>query len=238
MTRLVERALADQLKVSRSPVRRALRLLADDGIVALAERGGHTLALTGTHSPRRSLPVGRTTTRGRQPAHRDRPPRRPAPRPDHRKRPRPPLRPHARPARDRHRGLDRPRFPGPVHAHLNGDVSLPAGHRIRRHTRTPALSSTAMARSRVPALTPTRPRPGPLRRARAARRPPPDPKTRRGVGSPQVVLQRGSKWGRDLRSGPALLARPSTREGCAGELQCQHESRQGETEHPIVGART
>ncbi|MFD3610826.1 GntR family transcriptional regulator [Streptomyces atroolivaceus] len=46
-TRLVERALADQLKVSRSPVRRALHLLADDGIVAPAERGGYTVALTG-----------------------------------------------------------------------------------------------------------------------------------------------------------------------------------------------
>lgn len=46
-TRLVERALADQLKVSRSPVRHALRLLADDGVVAPAERGGYTVALTG-----------------------------------------------------------------------------------------------------------------------------------------------------------------------------------------------
>ncbi|MDX3225203.1 GntR family transcriptional regulator [Streptomyces sp. ME19-01-6] len=46
-TRLVERTLADQLKVSRSPVRQALRLLADDGVVAPAERGGYTVALTG-----------------------------------------------------------------------------------------------------------------------------------------------------------------------------------------------
>ena len=46
-TRLVERTLADQLKVSRSPVRQALRLLADEGVVAPAERGGHTVALTG-----------------------------------------------------------------------------------------------------------------------------------------------------------------------------------------------
>ncbi|MFF8572676.1 GntR family transcriptional regulator [Streptomyces sp. NPDC015408] len=46
-TRLVERALADQLKVSRSPVRQALRLLADDGVVAPAARGGYTVALTG-----------------------------------------------------------------------------------------------------------------------------------------------------------------------------------------------
>ncbi|GHH09815.1 GntR family transcriptional regulator [Streptomyces lanatus] len=46
-TRLVERALANQLKVSRSPVRQALRLLAEDGVVAPAERGGYTVALTG-----------------------------------------------------------------------------------------------------------------------------------------------------------------------------------------------
>ncbi|ELS51131.1 putative GntR family transcriptional regulator [Streptomyces viridochromogenes Tue57] len=46
-TRLVERALADQLKVSRSPIRQALRLLADEGVVAPAERGGYTVALTG-----------------------------------------------------------------------------------------------------------------------------------------------------------------------------------------------
>ncbi|MET8489654.1 GntR family transcriptional regulator [Streptomyces tendae] len=45
--RLVERALAEQLKVSRSPVRQALRLLADEGVVAAAERGGYTVALTG-----------------------------------------------------------------------------------------------------------------------------------------------------------------------------------------------
>lgn len=46
-TRLVERNLAEQLKVSRSPVRQALRLLADDGVVAPAERGGYVVALTG-----------------------------------------------------------------------------------------------------------------------------------------------------------------------------------------------
>jgi DNA-binding GntR family transcriptional regulator len=46
-TRLVERTLSDQLKVSRSPVRQALRLLADEGVVAPAERGGYTVALTG-----------------------------------------------------------------------------------------------------------------------------------------------------------------------------------------------
>lgn len=46
-TRLVERALAEQLKVSRSPVRQALRLLAEDGVVAPAAQGGYTVALTG-----------------------------------------------------------------------------------------------------------------------------------------------------------------------------------------------
>ncbi|WP_049571337.1 GntR family transcriptional regulator [Streptomyces sp. SBT349] len=46
-TRLVERALAEDLKVSRSPVRGALRLLADEGVVAPAERGGFTVATTG-----------------------------------------------------------------------------------------------------------------------------------------------------------------------------------------------
>jgi DNA-binding GntR family transcriptional regulator len=46
-TRLVERDLAELLKVSRSPVRQALRLLADEGVGAPAERGGFTVALTG-----------------------------------------------------------------------------------------------------------------------------------------------------------------------------------------------
>jgi DNA-binding GntR family transcriptional regulator len=45
-TRLVERTLADHLRVSRSPVRGALRLLQDDGIVAPAERGGYTVLRT------------------------------------------------------------------------------------------------------------------------------------------------------------------------------------------------
>ncbi|MFJ8538308.1 GntR family transcriptional regulator [Streptomyces sp. NPDC093591] len=44
---LVERLLADQLKVSRSPIRQALRLLADESVMAPAERGGYTVALTG-----------------------------------------------------------------------------------------------------------------------------------------------------------------------------------------------
>lgn len=42
-TRLAERTLADQLRVSRSPVRNALRLLAESGAVAEAERGGYTV---------------------------------------------------------------------------------------------------------------------------------------------------------------------------------------------------
>ena len=46
-TRLVERALAEHLRVSRSPVRRALRLLEDDGVVAPTERGGYTVLRAG-----------------------------------------------------------------------------------------------------------------------------------------------------------------------------------------------
>ncbi|MEU8733637.1 GntR family transcriptional regulator [Streptomyces tendae] len=46
-TRLVERALAERLRVSRSPIRQALRLLAQDGVVATAERGGYTVAVAG-----------------------------------------------------------------------------------------------------------------------------------------------------------------------------------------------
>ncbi|MET9224442.1 GntR family transcriptional regulator [Lentzea sp. NPDC003310] len=45
-TRLVERTLADHLRVSRSPVRNALRLLADSGAVTEAERGGYTVLTT------------------------------------------------------------------------------------------------------------------------------------------------------------------------------------------------
>ncbi|WP_435810323.1 GntR family transcriptional regulator [Streptomyces mirabilis] len=44
---LVERLLAHQLKASRSPIREALRLLADESVMAPAERGGYTVALTG-----------------------------------------------------------------------------------------------------------------------------------------------------------------------------------------------
>ncbi|MCR6485025.1 GntR family transcriptional regulator [Amycolatopsis sp. OK19-0408] len=46
-TRLVERTLAEHLRVSRSPVRSALRLLEDTGVVAPAERGGYTVVRTG-----------------------------------------------------------------------------------------------------------------------------------------------------------------------------------------------
>ncbi|WP_328603625.1 GntR family transcriptional regulator [Amycolatopsis sp. NBC_00345] len=46
--RLAERTLAAQLRVSRSPVRAALRLLADDGLVAAAEQGGYTVAGPGS----------------------------------------------------------------------------------------------------------------------------------------------------------------------------------------------
>ncbi|MFD5831616.1 GntR family transcriptional regulator [Lentzea sp. NPDC060358] len=42
-TRLVERTLADHLRVSRSPVRNALRLLAESGAVSEADRGGYTV---------------------------------------------------------------------------------------------------------------------------------------------------------------------------------------------------
>jgi DNA-binding GntR family transcriptional regulator len=42
-TRLVERDLAEQLRVSRSPVRGALRLLADDGVVAPGQAGGYVV---------------------------------------------------------------------------------------------------------------------------------------------------------------------------------------------------
>jgi DNA-binding GntR family transcriptional regulator len=46
--RLVERALAERLNVSRSPVRAALRLLAEEGVVTAAEGGGYRVLLTGS----------------------------------------------------------------------------------------------------------------------------------------------------------------------------------------------
>lgn len=45
--RLVERALAEQLRVSRSPVRGALKLLADDGVVVPAPSGGYEVRQAG-----------------------------------------------------------------------------------------------------------------------------------------------------------------------------------------------
>ncbi|MBK1783921.1 GntR family transcriptional regulator [Prauserella cavernicola] len=50
-TRLVERTLAEQLRVSRSPVRSALRLLADDGVVGVAGTGGYTVLRTADELP-------------------------------------------------------------------------------------------------------------------------------------------------------------------------------------------
>ncbi|MDR7303636.1 GntR family transcriptional regulator [Haloactinomyces albus] len=41
--RLVERTLAAQLRVSRSPIRSALRLLEQDGVVAVTGKGGYTV---------------------------------------------------------------------------------------------------------------------------------------------------------------------------------------------------
>jgi DNA-binding GntR family transcriptional regulator len=56
-TRLVERELAEQLRVSRSPVRGALRLLADDGVVAPGDSGGYVVRQApealATSNPRR-----------------------------------------------------------------------------------------------------------------------------------------------------------------------------------------
>ncbi|MEN0138474.1 MAG: GntR family transcriptional regulator [Rhodococcus sp. (in: high G+C Gram-positive bacteria)] len=46
-TRLVERRLADDLRVSRSPIRGALQLLERDGVVGPAERGGFVVLKSG-----------------------------------------------------------------------------------------------------------------------------------------------------------------------------------------------
>ncbi|MFD4116921.1 GntR family transcriptional regulator [Streptomyces niveus] len=53
-TRLVERSLAELLKVSRSPIRRALRLLENEGIVESAERGGYSVAHTSAETDGRA----------------------------------------------------------------------------------------------------------------------------------------------------------------------------------------
>lgn len=50
-TRLVERRLADDLKVSRSPVRGALKILEQEGVVGPAERGGFVVLAAGHELP-------------------------------------------------------------------------------------------------------------------------------------------------------------------------------------------
>lgn len=58
-TRLVERKLADQLRVSRSPVRNALRVLQAEGVVAAPGRGGYVvLKPVGDVPPRPQPPAG------------------------------------------------------------------------------------------------------------------------------------------------------------------------------------
>jgi DNA-binding GntR family transcriptional regulator len=57
-TRLVERDLAEQLRVSRSPVRAALRLLADDGVVAVGEAGGYVVGRVPDAPATAPRPVG------------------------------------------------------------------------------------------------------------------------------------------------------------------------------------
>ena len=52
-TRLVERVLAENLRVSRSPIRSALRLLAAEGIVSTTDRGGFVVAQAGDAIPSR-----------------------------------------------------------------------------------------------------------------------------------------------------------------------------------------
>ncbi len=52
-TRLVERVLAESLRVSRSPIRSALRMLADEGIVGTTDRGGFVVAQGGEAVPSR-----------------------------------------------------------------------------------------------------------------------------------------------------------------------------------------
>lgn len=55
-TRLVERTLAETLRVSRSPIRGALRLLAEEGVVGATDRGGFVVAQGGGAVPARSQP--------------------------------------------------------------------------------------------------------------------------------------------------------------------------------------
>ena len=55
-TRLVERVLAENLRVSRSPVRSALRLLAEEGVVGTTDRGGFVVAQGSDALPARPQP--------------------------------------------------------------------------------------------------------------------------------------------------------------------------------------
>jgi DNA-binding GntR family transcriptional regulator len=56
-TRLVERRLAEDLRVSRSPVRGALRLLERDGVVGPAPRGGYIVLKSGDDLDDHQLPA-------------------------------------------------------------------------------------------------------------------------------------------------------------------------------------
>ena len=53
-TRLVERTLAETLRVSCSPIRGALRLLAEEGVVGATDRGGFVVAQGSGAIPARS----------------------------------------------------------------------------------------------------------------------------------------------------------------------------------------
>src|SRR5262245_1823577 len=55
--RLVERKLAEHLRVSRSPVRSALRLLEAEGVVGSAEGGGFVVLETGRSLSARRIPT-------------------------------------------------------------------------------------------------------------------------------------------------------------------------------------
>ena len=57
-TRLPERALAEQFRVSRSPVREALRRLASQAVVEMHPEGGYAVAEGGAHLPVNSLEPG------------------------------------------------------------------------------------------------------------------------------------------------------------------------------------
>lgn len=60
-TRLPERALAEQFRVSRSPVREALKRLYDEGIVEKIDDGGYVVKIVGSRIPEQAvLPVGQS----------------------------------------------------------------------------------------------------------------------------------------------------------------------------------